>query len=348
MKKIAIFNHKGGVSKTTTTFNLGWMLTKLGKRVLLVDADSQCNLSLYTIGNKRYEELLDDSYKHNIKDALEPAFKARPKLIEAIDCLNPKSNEKLFLLPGHLDLTEYEVALGVSFQLSNALGTLKNLPGSFNYLIEKTAAKYNIDYVLIDMNPSLSSINQDLFISSDYFLVPTSPDLFSLMAINSLARILPQWERWALTARPIFSDSEYPLPETSPKFLGYTINDFNLSSGMPSSSFIKIMNRISDAVHNGLVPELAKVNLTLDQEKYHKASRLNNKLKSQREIDKYCLGEISNFNKLIALSNTLSIPIYNIDPKRANLGVSQERTLNWFNLLYKTIAEKIIILTKNE
>ncbi|MHC5720541.1 MAG: ParA family protein, partial [Nostoc sp.] len=37
--KIALFNHKGGVSKTTTTFNLGWMLASKGKRVILVDTD---------------------------------------------------------------------------------------------------------------------------------------------------------------------------------------------------------------------------------------------------------------------------------------------------------------------
>ncbi len=348
MKKIAIFNHKGGVSKTTTTFNLGWMLTQLGKKVLLVDADSQCNLSLYSVGNSKYEELLDESYKENIKDALEPAFKAKPKLIEPVNCITSKYNDKLYLLPGHLDLTEYEVSLGVSFQLSNALGTLKNLPGSFNYLIEKTAQKYEIDYVLIDMNPSLSSINQDLFVSSDFFLVPTSPDLFSLMAIKSLSRILPQWERWAISARPIFGDSEYPLPQSTPKFLGYTINDFNLSSGMPSNSFIRIMNRISDGVHNELVPKLEKENLTLPNYKYEAAAALNEKLRSQREIDKYCLAEISNFNKLIAISNRLSIPIYNINPHKANLGQSQVKTLNWFKLLYKTIAEKIVILTDNE
>lgn len=52
MKKIAIFNHKGGVSKTTTAFNVGWKLASKGKKVLLVDADSQCNLSLYSLGNK--------------------------------------------------------------------------------------------------------------------------------------------------------------------------------------------------------------------------------------------------------------------------------------------------------
>ena len=44
-KRIALFNHKGGVSKTTTTFNLGWMLAEKGHKVVLVDADPQCNLT---------------------------------------------------------------------------------------------------------------------------------------------------------------------------------------------------------------------------------------------------------------------------------------------------------------
>ena len=43
VKQIALFNHKGGVSKTTTTFNLGWMLANKGKRVIIVDCDLRCN-----------------------------------------------------------------------------------------------------------------------------------------------------------------------------------------------------------------------------------------------------------------------------------------------------------------
>ncbi|MCL1857050.1 MAG: ParA family protein, partial [Kiritimatiellaeota bacterium] len=49
-KVIAMFNHKGGVSKTTTTFHLGWKLARLGQRVLMVDADPQCNLTGLTLG----------------------------------------------------------------------------------------------------------------------------------------------------------------------------------------------------------------------------------------------------------------------------------------------------------
>ena len=44
-KIIALFNHKGGVSKTTTTYHIGWKLSTMGKKVLLVDGDPQCNLT---------------------------------------------------------------------------------------------------------------------------------------------------------------------------------------------------------------------------------------------------------------------------------------------------------------
>lgn len=345
VKKISIFNHKGGVSKTTTAFNLGWMLARKGKKVLLVDADSQCNLTLYSIGQTEYERLFEEGDNNNIKDALEPAFKAKPKLIEAIKCINVRRNPNLFLLPGHLDLTEYEVSLGVSFQLSNALGTLKNLPGSFSYLIDKTAKRYGAEYVLIDLNPSLSAINQDLFISSDYFLVPTSPDLFSYMAVKSLSRILPSWEKWAKSARPVFSDAEYPLPTNTPKFLGYTINDFNLSEGKPTYSFRVLMDRISECVIKELVPNLSKEGMLLSHLKYTQAASIKTKLRSQRPIDEYCIGEISNFNKLIALSNKVGIPIYELDPRKSNLGDSQTRTLNWFRILFETMASEIILLT---
>ena len=49
-KKIVLFNHKGGVSKTLTTYNIAWMIALQGKRVLLVDCDPQCNLSALILG----------------------------------------------------------------------------------------------------------------------------------------------------------------------------------------------------------------------------------------------------------------------------------------------------------
>lgn len=344
MKKIAIFNHKGGVSKTTTAFNLGWMLSRKGKKVLLVDADSQCNLTLFALGYKAFREFYESNNKNNIKDGLDPAFTAKPILIQPSDCLPVKKNKDLLLLPGHLDLTEYEVSLGVSFNFSNAFGVMKNLPGAFNYLVEETGKKYKADIIIIDMNPSLSSINQDILLSSDFFIVPTSPDLFSLMAVKSLSRILPTWEKWAKSARPIFQDAEYPLYQKTPKFLGYTINDFNLSYGEPQKSFAEIMDRISKAIENELVPALTKDDMVLGFNKYKEASEIQKVLRSQRDTDIFCLAEISNFNKLIAISNKTSIPIFELSPDRLPFS-GQVKTLHWFKRLFEVVSKKVIHLT---
>lgn len=344
MKKIAIFNHKGGVSKTTTAFNLGWELAKLGKKVLLVDADSQCNLSLYALGSKKFDAFYESGNKNNIKDALEPAFKSKPRLIEAIDCIKIERNNNLYLMPGNLDLSEWEVQLGLSFQLTESVGALENLPGSFSYLFDKESQRYGFDYVIIDMNPSLSSINQDLLISSDFFFVPTSPDIFSYMAIHSLSKILPSWEKWAKNARSLFKEAEYPLPMNTPKFLGYTINDFNLSRGKPTKAFASLMDKISNAISNELVPNLGNSGMALLDEKYVQSQQLNLNLRSQhRELSRYCIAEISNFNKLIALSNELSIPVFELSNKGMQAG--QQKTLGWFKALFKLIADKIILLT---
>ena len=58
MKSICFFNHKGGVSKTTTAYNLGWALSQLDKRVLLVDLDPQCNLTGLVLA----KQALDENY----------------------------------------------------------------------------------------------------------------------------------------------------------------------------------------------------------------------------------------------------------------------------------------------
>ncbi|MFD1954567.1 ParA family protein [Paenibacillus thailandensis] len=131
-KTIVLFNHKGGVSKTTTTFNLGWKLSTLGKNVLLVDADPQCNLTSLLLGDD-----FDDYYTNeptnsaNLKDAVRMAFEGKPKPISAIDCFIPNNNPNLFLIPGHMDLSEYDPSLSLALNSNNAISTLQKSSGGF-------------------------------------------------------------------------------------------------------------------------------------------------------------------------------------------------------------------------
>lgn len=189
---IALFNNKGGVSKTTTCFNVGWMLAERGSRVVMVDADPQCNLTGMVL-DLTGEDALDNFYKgnpgRNLKDALEPAFKSRPAPLKAVDCVEVHDRPGLFLIPGHVALAEDETSLGIAQQLSESLQGLRNLPGSFSHLFEITAKAYDADVVLVDLSPGLGAINQNLVATSDFFIVPCSPDVFSVMAVESLARI---------------------------------------------------------------------------------------------------------------------------------------------------------------
>ena len=181
-KLIAFFNHKGGVSKTTTAFNLGWMISQKGKRVMLVDCDPQCNLTGMVLGFLRLEDLsaiTGTNPPKNIREGLAPAFESRPSLIQAVECRNVPGNDNLILLPGHIGLSEYETTLGIAQELTGSLLTLRNLPGSLQYLINETANKYKIDYVFVDMSPSLGPLNQNILMTSNYFIVPMHPDYFS-------------------------------------------------------------------------------------------------------------------------------------------------------------------------
>ncbi|MDN5793473.1 MAG: AAA family ATPase, partial [Brevibacterium aurantiacum] len=195
-KSIAFFNNKGGVSKTTTCFNLGWKLAERGHRVVMVDADPQCNLTgmvLDLSSANALDTFYDSNPGRNLRDALDPAFTSRPVPLKPVDCVAVEGRSNLYLVPGHVGLAEYEVSLGIAQQLSESLQALKNLPGSMRFLFDITAASLNAEYVLIDLSPGLGSMNQNLVMTSNYFAIPASPDVFSVMAMESLARVLPRW-----------------------------------------------------------------------------------------------------------------------------------------------------------
>ncbi|MEV7329887.1 AAA family ATPase [Micromonospora sp. NPDC093244] len=343
-KTIAFFNNKGGVSKTTTCFNLGWMLAERGHKVIMVDADPQCNLTGMVL-DLREEDALEKFYsenpKRNLKDALEPAFASRPVRLAPVECVPVTGREGLYLLPGHVGLAEDEVSLGIAQQLSESVQALKNLPGSFRYLFDITAAEYDADFVLVDLSPGLGSINQNLVTTADFFAIPASPDVFSVMALASLSRVLPRWMAWGRNAAGLeaLADADYPFPKPDLKFLGMIVQRYRLKGGEPTEAFRSYFDDLDKSVTDTLVPALTRADLLLPGNKYQEAG-LEPTLR---------LANIPDFNTLIANSQQARKPVFSLtqeDVKRRGFvwGTIRAQISN-FNEIFEDMAERIERLT---
>ncbi|QRY83755.1 AAA family ATPase [Tsukamurella tyrosinosolvens] len=335
---ISVFNHKGGVSKTTTAFNIGWMLAKQGSTVILVDADPQCNLTGVALGLETDWASIDDSeeeasmsselfeekqessqdfWTENISKtlfgALRPAFDSEPRVLEAVECIPLSKQPNLYLLPGHLRLGEYEVQLGIAQELATSMNALRNLPGAIYYLLERTSEKLEADYVIIDMSPSLGSLNQNLVCISDSLIIPSAPDFFSIMSLQSLARVLPRWIKWARQAAQseTLAEAAYPFPAPRLKVLGEVIQRFrlyksptaDLPDGVPTSPFQAWIDRVTAATTEYLLPALKKADLLYDEDNYERVG-----------IDPQTLiiSRIPEFNSLLPKSQEHQVPVYEL------------------------------------
>lgn len=154
-KIISIVNHKGGVGKTTTTLNLGRALARMNYRVLLIDMDSQGNLS---------QALGVDEPGKQVVHAL---LKNEPLPILHIDDRYDLSPSDLEL--AYADLELVQVVGGVN-QLRNALAPLRSL----------------YDYILIDCPPALNIFTNSALVASQSCLVTLQPEASALKGINSL------------------------------------------------------------------------------------------------------------------------------------------------------------------
>jgi cellulose biosynthesis protein BcsQ len=346
--RMALFNHKGGVSKTTTTFHLGWTLASKGHRVILVDADPQCNLSGLVLGLKgeqEFEEFYQDEADRNIRAGLAPAFESQPRPIQPVACLEVPGCEGLFLLPGHIQLSEYEVTLGIAQELSGSIQTLQNLPGALAYLMDVTAERHKADFVIVDMNPSVSSINQNLLMTSDYFLIPASPDYFSVMAIESLSNVIPRWQSWSTRAKtnPVLKGATYPYPSKDPKFLGTVVQKFRPRKGAPTIGFQKWIDTLNKRVSELLVPSLEPLGMMLPRERYEQVEGL---------LPNMCLALVADFNTLIAKSQEYNVPVFELSEEQlghvgAVLEADQDK-MTEFKEIFSYLADTVTLLTANE
>ena len=263
-KRIALFNHKGGVGKTTLTANIAFALATLGKRVLLVDADPQCNLTSYFVEDSVVDDLLDGSdglHGKTIWSAVKPLVDSDGPL-RIISPIEP-GHEGVFLLPGDIRLSEFEEDLGSSwtecfrrkprgFRCTAALSTLVNA----------VAKNKNIDYVFYDSGPNIGALNRAVLLDCDRFIVPAACDLFSLRALKTLGHALVTWIRDWNTISTLAPDDVSLVPGR-PSFLGYIPQRFRVYGGTPTVAFSTMMPRLERQMSSEIVVRLQELDPSL-------------------------------------------------------------------------------------
>lgn len=304
---LALFNHKGGVSKTTTAFNLGWAMADRGRRVLIVDGDPQCNLTGTVLGFDGIEDFSKfyaENPGANISECLNPIFQGTGEKLQPAAIIDTP-HENLFLLAGNIDLAENETQISVALSTSAAIPALQNIPGSVCALLRATAEVNKIDAVIVDMSPSVGALNQCFLIGSDFFVVPTSLDYYCDQAVSSLSRVLPRWNDNVGQFRK--KALLYPFPERPPRFCGIISQRYRPRMGNPAHSFQQWIDIIKETVIKELVPALAASDMVVSVQEFNA---------SQPADTPYNLINISDFNSLIAQSQKHSVPVFALTDKQ--------------------------------
>lgn len=166
MKVFSIANQKGGVGKTTTAVNLATGLAAVGKKVLLIDLDSQGNAT--TAFAIPPEERNPSSYNLIVDEGV--------KISETLKEVNNIPN--LYVSPATIDLSACDVELATrisrEFILKNKLKEVSN----------------QFDYALIDCPPSLGLLTVNALTASDYVMIPLQCEFYSLEGLSYLLQTI--------------------------------------------------------------------------------------------------------------------------------------------------------------
>ena len=173
-KVIALTNQKGGVGKTTTAVNLGVSLAKQGKKVLLIDADAQANLTM-ALGYSR-----PDDIPITLPTIMQDIIDDKPLDVSQGII---RHGEGVDLLPSNIELSGFEVRLINAMSRECVLKTYVN------------AVKKDYDYVLIDCMPSLGMLTINALAAADSVIIPTQPHYLSAKGLELLLRSVSKVRR---------------------------------------------------------------------------------------------------------------------------------------------------------
>lgn len=317
-KRISIFNHKGGVGKTTLTYNVAAELALLGKTVLLVDSDPQCNLTSYVIEGPVVDDLLDRSDKpdgRTIWSGVKPIVDGTGET-RKVKPFELAFSERLLLLPGDIRLSDFEGELNEfwrqCFQRRRRgfLGTM-----ALSTIVNQTCEDSDIDFVFYDSGPNIGALNRVILLDCDYFIVPAACDLFSVRAMKTLGRTLSGWISEWKTITELAPEDEYLLPGT-PLFLGYVPQSFSVYRGSPASHQARYLSQLDKSVQSDIVGPLKQIGLAPKSTTYR-------------------LGEVKDFGQLVTASQREGVPIPYV-----KAGTPDQRATA--KAAFRSIAQKII------
>lgn len=317
--RLSIFNHKGGVGKTTLTVNVAAALAERGKRVLLVDSDPQCNLTSYLVAGDVVDDLLDNSDSEKgqtLWSALKPISDALGgvKVISPIEPGIPG----LYLLPGDIRLSEFESDLN-DFWAQCLQRKMRGFRGTtaLGDLVDVISEEHKIDYVFFDSGPNIGPLNRVILLGCDFFIVPVACDLFSLRALKTLGRTLTEWITAWSTIRDL-APEDISLLSGHPAFLGYIPEGFKVYGGTVASEPSKFLSKIDKEIRSQVVGLLQNLSpdLVISGSK------------------QFVLGEVKNFGSLVPASQSQGRPL-----GEAEAGSPEQRAVA--KKVFASIAEKI-------
>ena len=318
MKSIAFFNNKGGVGKTTLLCNVAAFLAgELAKKVLIVDADPQCNATQLMLGEATVYDIYNNTDSFTIQSIIHPLSigKGYSQTISTMTV----SDYSVELLPGDPKLALKEDLLSKDWQDAIA-GDIRGLRTSFLFynLLERCK---QYDYVLFDIGPSLGSINRAVLLACNFFVSPMSIDIFSLKAIENISSALLEWRRkldhGMKQVDGSLVDDDIPVGEPfGIKFAGYVAQQYiqkTTSSGDQRAvdAYEKIMKRI---------PRTIKTNFV-------------DKLQPNHSHIKYEIGTVPNLYSLIPMSQTAHKPVFDLKAKDGVRGAHFSRVRSAYDLI---------------